>query len=488
MNKHVVKELTKEGCMVDESVADNISENDVQKIKEMDSTPMYLTEEMLASLRDSGSSDDEESEDSGKETESQESGSENVKLLDTGGRRELDTKVEVLDDREIKKEEKDVPEFLATFNDRYDQLQEILSKRVELQSAVSIKRLSRKDKGEDVSAIGLVRDKYSTSTGKYIVEIEDKTEKFKVLVDPDPGRKIVPDEMIGVSGSLGGDIIYADEVIHPDLPIPDGVQTTKQEVKAAYISDWHLGSKDTNMKRVEKFVEWVQQQEQLGYIVIGGDVVEGVGVYPGQEEEILHNDVYRQYQEFEKILQRIPGDIQVILSPGNHDKVRLAEPQPAISEEVFEEASDFNNLHLIQNPQTVRLHGIRSSGLKHLIYHGMSFDEQIDQVKELRENAYEEPHRVMIDLLKRRHLAPTFGSNLIAPQQEDPLVIREKPDVMVSGHLHSHANESYKGVNIINSSTFQEQTDFQKRVGHDPQPGYVTVMNFKNRNTEVKRF
>jgi DNA polymerase II small subunit len=58
----------------------------------------------------------------------------------------------------------------------------------------------------------------------------------------------------------------------------------------------------------------------------------------------------------------------------------------------------------------------------------------------------------------------------------------------VSGHFHSHSNESYKGVNVINSSSFQEQTDFQKRMGHEPDPGKVTLVNYKTRNTRVKKF
>jgi DNA polymerase II small subunit/DNA polymerase delta subunit B len=41
---------------------------------------------------------------------------------------------------------------------------------------------------------------------------------------------------------------------------------------------------------------------------------------------------------------------------------------------------------------------------------------------------------------------------------------------------------------VIASSTFQAQTDFQKRVGHEPDPGKVTIVNFGNRNTEVKQF
>jgi DNA polymerase II small subunit len=126
--------------------------------------------------------------------------------------------------------------------------------------------------------------------------------------------------------------------------------------------------------------------------------------------------------------------------------------------------------------------------MKNLMYHGYSFDQHADQIKELREKAYEQPEHLMIDLLKKRHLAPSFGSNLMAPDGEDPLVIREQPDVFVAGHFHAHANASYKGVNVICSSTFQAQTDFQKRVGHEPEPGKVTILDMKTRQTEVKQF
>jgi DNA polymerase II small subunit len=122
------------------------------------------------------------------------------------------------------------------------------------------------------------------------------------------------------------------------------------------------------------------------------------------------------------------------------------------------------------------------------MYHGYSFDDHVDRIQELRENAYDEPERVMIDLLKRRHLAPTYGDNMLSPEMEDQLVIEKEPDVMVSGHFHSHANTTYKGVNVINSSTFQAQTDFQKRMGHEPDPGKVTIVDYKTRKTQVKQF
>jgi DNA polymerase II small subunit len=543
VNKEAVKMLTKQGCMVGKDAAEIIEEEDIERIKELDATPMYISGDMLTQIREKVSQKVVVNSQGGTEVENpepvepqqeaaQEQADQNPKeedsagaeasevgqpaseveepsddveygrkssyfdhertvvVRDDGSRDGMETKVEVMDDYEVSRSEKDVPEFLQYYNDRYDKMKKLLMRRSELKSATSVERLKRRDEGDEAATIGMVKDMYSTNSGKYIVSLEDKTGTFKVLVDERDGDRLVEDEMIGVNGSMGGDILYANSVIRPDLPIPDGVNTTKEDVEAAYISDFHMGSKDTLKKRLDRFAEWLGTEEasNIGYLVIPGDVVEGVGVYPDQDQELEVMDIYKQYHRFEEWVEKVPDDIQILLGPGNHDITRLAEPQPKIDEDVFDRIHEFNNVHLVRNPQTVRLHGIRSKGITNLMYHGYSFDDQIDAIKELRENAYDEPYRVMVDLLKRRHLAPTYGSNLLSPEAEDHLVIDEKPDVFVAGHLHSHSNYSYKGVNVIASSTFQAQTDFQKRVGHEPDPGKVTIVNFGNRNTEVKQF
>jgi DNA polymerase II small subunit len=543
--------------MVEKDAAESLEEEDVELIRQLETTPMYLSGEMLQKLRqkrreavavagpgggaaessqgtqagsgmegeprpvkeretgdtvlesgegdkseDGGGSAPEEPGDGPEKAERSEddpgtpegagekfSASKTVRIRDSR-RQAVSTKVEVLDEAEITRDEKDVPEFLATYNDRYDKLRKMLSRRMELKSAVSIKNLERRDEGEEAAIIGFVNDKYSTSSGKYIVELEDRTGSYKALIDERDGDRLVPDEIVGVAGSMGGDILYGNTVVRPDLPIPEGTNSTEQKVKGAYISDIHLGSVDTLEDRFDRFAEWLNSSSasDVGYLVMAGDVVEGVGVYPGQDEELKVTSIYKQYEMFEEWLKKLPEDLQVVIGPGNHDIVRLAEPQPALDHDVFPEASGYDNVHLVQNPQYVRLHGIESQGLTHLMYHGYSFDDHVDQIKELREKAYDQPEHVMIDLLKRRHLAPTFGSNLMAPGGEDSLVIDRKPDVMVSGHFHSHAVGNYKGVTTICSSTFQAQTDFQKRVGHVPDPGKVTVHDFKTRKTEVKQF
>lgn len=555
MNKHAVKKLTKEGCIVGKEAAEDITDEDIEAIRDLDTTPMYISEAMLSRLREKrnptsnsspkpngsskpnggtakpngnsqsngssgqklmqkeGSSTGETenrkttsetektaveqpapAESKGSEGEQNENSSkansQDIEILDNRDRNEMDTKVEIMDEKEISKDEKDVPEFLQYYNDRYDKMKKLLMRRKELQAATTLNRLERRNEGEEATAIGFVKNKYSTNSGKWIVELEDKTGTYKALVDERDGERIVPDEAIGVIGSMGGDIIYANSVVRPDLPIPDGVETTSQDVEAAYISDLHLGSKDTRHDKFMEFADWLKSEDakNVGYVVIGGDIVEGVGSYPGQKDDLEVTDIYKQYELFEDWVEKVPEHIQIITGPGNHDITRLAEPQPRLPEKALPEIKDYNNFHLVQNPQMVRLHAIRSKGIKNLVYHGYSFDDHVDQIQDLREKAYEEPHHVMIDLLKRRHLAPTYGSTQLSPEGEDHLAITEKPDVFVSGHFHSHSNESYKGVNVINSSSFQEQTDFQKRMGHEPDPGKVTLVNYKTRNTRVKKF
>ncbi|MFB6245440.1 MAG: DNA-directed DNA polymerase II small subunit [Candidatus Nanohaloarchaea archaeon] len=508
MNEQAVKKLTRKGCIVEKDAAKSLTEEDLTAIERLETTPMYLSRQMLESLRsdpdkteddeDQGSEKDvrEESEDedgSGPQPGDQGSkfsSSKTVSIRDTGERDGIRTKVEVLDESDVSKEEKDVPEFLSNYNDRYEKLKDLLMRRRELQGAVSIKNLERRDEGEQTAFIGMVSDKYSTSSGKYMVSLEDKTGEYRALVDEREGDRIVPDEVLGIRGQMGDGIVFANSVVRPDLPIPDGVKTTETEVEAAYISDLHLGSKDTLHDRFNRFADWLGSDgaSDVGYVVIAGDIVEGVGTYPGQEEELEVADIYRQYEIFEEWVDRVPDDIQIIVGPGNHDVVRLAEPQPRLPERAFDRIHEYSNVHLVQNPQYVRLHGIQSEGIINLMYHGFSFDDHVDQIQELREKAYDEPYHVMIDLLKRRHLAPTYGSNLMSPEGNDNLVIDREPDVMVSGHFHSHSAESYKGVNVICSSSFQGQTDFQKRVGHVPDPGKVTVLNFKTRDQKVIQF
>ena len=83
------------------------------------------------------------------------------------------------------------------------------------------------------------------------------------------------------------------------------------------------------------FLRWIngevgnsRQRDVAGrikYLVIPGDVVDGIGIYPDQESELSITDVYRQYEVLAEQLQLVPEHISIIMQPGNHDAVRPAE-------------------------------------------------------------------------------------------------------------------------------------------------------------------
>ena len=91
------------------------------------------------------------------------------------------------------------------------------------------------------------------------------------------------------------------------------------------------------------------------------------------------------------------------------------------------------------------------------------------------------PEEGMKFLLQSRHLAPTYGSRtLIAPENEDHLVINEIPDIFHAGHVHFMGYCKYRGTLIVNSGAWQRQTEYQKEMGHIPNPGICPIVNLKN--------
>ena len=61
--------------------------------------------------------------------------------------------------------------------------------------------------------------------------------------------------------------------------------------------------------------------KKVKYIIIAGDLVDGVGIYPSQIEELEIKDIVEQYDEFCRLIKQIPTNKQIIICPGNHGYV-----------------------------------------------------------------------------------------------------------------------------------------------------------------------
>jgi len=233
---------------------------------------------------------------------------------------------------------------------------------------------------------------------------------------------------------------------------------------------------------MKEFLDWVNGRNgaedlasKLKYIIVAGDLVDGIGIYPNQEKELTVTDIYKQYNLFDDFINSLPDHITTIVIPGNHDAVRRGEPCPALGSEYLK--SDVISLG---NPSTVLIEGLR-----HVIYHGTSIDSMISAMSHL---SYKRPEMVMEEFLKRRHLSPIYGGNLIIPEKVDYLIIDEEPDVLHVGHIHKNGYGYYRGTLMINSGTFQARTEFQIKQGHIPTPGIVPVYEMKYARLKTLNF
>jgi len=415
-------------------------------------------------------------------------------------------KVEVIFSYEEEPKKRDIQDFVALFNHRYKFIENILKKRHNLQNLISIKRVNSMTSRQEVSVIGMVFDKAITKNKNILFTLEDPSSSIKVLVNKnkpelyEKAKDIVFDEIIGVRGVNGNNIIFANEIVWPDVELRDLKKSPKEEY-VVFLSDLHVGSKYFLAERFNKFLEWIngnlgneKQREiakKVNYIFIIGDLIDGCGVYPGQEEEIIIKDVKKQYDECAFLLSKIPKHIHLILCPGNHDALRIAEPQPKFYEDFAESLYKLENAVLVSNPAIVNIGSTDSfSGFDVLLYHGYSFDFFVSNVDSIRnKGGYDRADLIMKFLLKRRHLAPTHTSTLYIPDSErDPLVINRLPHFFVTGHIHKSSVANYKNITMICGSCWQSTTPFQEKVGHHPEPCRVPIVNLKTRNIKILKF
>jgi DNA polymerase II small subunit len=173
--------------------------------------------------------------------------------------------------------------------------------------------------------------------------------------------------------------------------------------------------------------------------------------------------------------------------------VRVAEPQPPVGTDFAEPLYRIENLLLVSNPSVVEIAEEfmqKGGGFKVLMYHGASMHGLIGEIEELRLNdAHHTPARVVKHLLLRRHLSPCHGLNTYIPDsKDDPFAIKEVPDIITTGDLHKTDIDMYNNVLIICCSCWQSMTAFEEKVGNQPDPCKVPILNLKTRELKILDF
>ena len=371
--------------------------------------------------------------------------------------------------------------FKKLFQDRYWRLLGVARQRPDSKNIASVKS-TKESKVTKVRIAGLLSSRNSRPQGVELV-VEDTTGSARVQCNDDlstAAMKFPLDSFVIAEVSTGkGGQLYASSVTLPDVPSRRPV-TSSHRGYAVLLSDLHIGSKMFLHEDFQRFIMWLNGKlgdldivSRIRYVIIAGDVIDGIGVYPGQEYQLVERNLKKQYAMAGEIIGRIPKHIKIIIAPGNHDPVRQALPQPSVPVDLSEPLHKLENVTSVGNPSYVKLDGVTF-----LVYHGRSLDDVIATIPDL---SYSRPAAAMQVLLKSRHLAPMYGKRTaLSPEARDMLVIDPVPDVFHAGHVHAIDVLDYRGTLVINSGTFQAQTPFQANMGLEPTCSIVPVVDLSS--------
>jgi len=378
-------------------------------------------------------------------------------------------------------------DFISLFRDRYEKLSKYIIEKIRAKKMLSseIGRYAN----NYVAIIGIVKEFRANSKKEgYITVIFDQEGEVTAYIKKDKGDIVLyPGEVVGLVGKVRktsrGTLLFVegrDYVIFPELKarrdINEDAVRELPEFEIVFTSDIHVGSKYFLEDAFRKFIKWLntsEEAEKVKFLIIPGDLVDGVGVYPNQEKELLITDVYKQYEKLMELLGEIDTSIEIIITPGNHDIVRLSLPQPPIPKEILSPSS--GNIKSWTNPMAIKIENVA----RILTLHGVPLEDIIATVPGL---SHEKPVEAMKILLEKRHLAPCYGERTpIQPLTQDLLVIEDDiaPDVFVTGHVHRLDYELFKGILIINDSAWQSQTPYQKTHGINPIPTHVVKVSLR---------
>ncbi|MDA3837288.1 MAG: metallophosphoesterase [Nanoarchaeota archaeon] len=394
----------------------------------------------------------------------------------------------------------DVKKFVTHFKNRYSELSEVIQESGNLENIMSIGKISSQSQG--VSVIGMVADKKVTKNKNIILEIEDFSGRINVLINHykkelvEEAENICLDAVVGIKGKSGDNVIFADKILLPDLKL-DEKKNSEVEELALFIGDLHYGSKKFMKESFSNFIDYLNgkhentpEVEKIKYLFVVGDLVTGLGNYPNQENDLLVKTLEGQFRDVANFFKKIRNNIQIIVIPGNHDCVRLMEPQPLFNEKYASPLYELKNIVVAENPANIKIGETGTfEGFDVLCYHGFSYPYYANFIPKLiSADSMNSPENIMKYLLENRHLAPSHASNQYYPMEQDPLLIRKAPDIFVSGHTHKSAIAYKDNILLVSVSTWEGLTPYQVKLGNRPDHAKVPIVNLKTREVKLLDF
>ena len=388
-------------------------------------------------------------------------------------------------------------EYVGLFQDRFKRIEKLLRSRMDVRAATPIAEALKSQPKTKMKIICMLTEKRD-SKNNTILSVEDLHGNATILIPqkaPEEVKRkalqLLPDTVFCAAViKTRTNLLMAEDIIFPEVGRKTP-QRAQEPVYAVLTSDIHIGSTKFTKEAFKRFIMWLrgkygspEMREIAGrvkYLLVAGDIVDGVGIYPGQQLELTIRDVHKQYDFAIKYLEKVPNYIEIVLSPGNHDAARKSLPQPAIPEGYLTAIRDKPNIHSVGSPCLLSIHGVEV-----LMYHGRSLDDIVSVIPGMD---HSHPEKSMRLLMQSRHLAPLYGGKtMLSPENRDYLVVDKVPDIFHAGHIHVLGYCNYRGVLVVNSGGWQEQTDYMEKLGLVPTPGKVPVVNLQTMETVVLDF
>ncbi|MEM3094075.1 MAG: metallophosphoesterase, partial [Nitrososphaera sp.] len=248
--------------------------------------------------------------------------------------------------------------YAALFRSRFEKTMRILAQRPDskrISKIASVKQNSRNnnsskfvERGEkslhgsagSTIVAGLLMSRRTKKNGIEIA-VDDYTGILTVTAVAEDAKKqaaaLAMDQMVmlELENGKGAPGLTVKNIMSPDIPdhLPN---RSKSEAYAVLISDLHVGSKYFMEKEFLRFLDWLSSDDdndivrKIKFLCIGGDVIDGIGIFPNQDKELLMMDADKQMSHAARLLAKVPKHIKMLVIPGNHDPGRRALPQPAI--------------------------------------------------------------------------------------------------------------------------------------------------------------
>lgn len=414
--------------------------------------------------------------------------------------------VKLLSASEFKSGRIGVNDFVRHFRARFESIKGILEKK-DLDNLSSLRRVGVN--GGVYSIIAMVTSKRITKNKNLLIDVEDLTGRSIVLVNRDNkdlfklANELLLDDIVAFRVSGSSKMLFVNGIVFPEVSL-EKERCCDFDEYVAFSGDFHVGSKMFLEKNLLKFVDWINGEvgdarqkviaRKIKYLFLTGDNIDGVSHYPGQEKFLNIKTCREQYQKVEEILRKIRGDVQIVICPGQHDAVWVGEPQGVISEKWAPGLHRMENVHLVPNPALVEIDG----GFRILMYHGASINHFINEIPKLRVAGsgssvaggnHGKPTRVVKEMLKRGHLAPTHGLMDYVPSgDKDAMVIDTVPDIIATGDQHRAEVDVYNNILLVASSCWQSITPFEEKIGNVPEPCKVPLFNLKTREIKIVDF